>query len=83
MQVQIPDELSEELVQSAKISGSDPEQVAIAAIRRGLDSAKQLDEVLAPVRDAFRDSGLTEEEAVDLFEAEKHAARAMRRGKVS
>jgi hypothetical protein len=80
MQVEIPDELSEVLVQTAAASGSDPEQVAIAAIRRGLDEVKQLEEVLAPVRDAYRASGLSEQQAVELFEAEKHAARRERRG---
>ena len=83
MQVEIPDELTEVLIREAKLSGSDPKQVAIAAIWRGLDAVKQLDLELAPIRDAFRTSGLTENEAVDLFEAEKHAARLKRRRNAS
>ena len=33
---------------------------------------------MAPVREAFNASGLTEDEAVELFEAEKHAQRRER-----
>ncbi len=38
-----------------------------------------LDELLRPVREAFAASGLSEDEAAELFEAEKHALRQARR----
>jgi len=83
MHVQIPDELAKELVKRAEATGSEPEKVAVAAIRRQLDTDEQLDQLLAPVQEAFKSSGLTEEEAVELFEAEKHAMRRERRETVS
>ena len=79
MRVEIPDELAKELVETAEATGTQPEQVAVAAIRRGLGVREQLEAVLLPVREAFVGSGLSEEEAVELFEAEKHALRQERR----
>ena len=83
MQVQLPDDLANQLVVVALATGGDPEQIAVAAIRRELDSANKLDDVLAPAREAFLASGLSEDEAVELFEAEKHALRLERRGKAT
>jgi hypothetical protein len=79
MRVQIPDELARDLVKRAEATGTEPEKVAVAAIRRQLDADEQLEQLLTPVRDAFQSSGLTEEEAVELFEAEKHEMRRERR----
>jgi len=45
------------------------------AIRRNLLAAAKLTEALAPIREAFQKSQLSEDEAVELFEAEKHAWR--------
>lgn len=82
MRVQIPDELAMELVKRAEAAGTEPEKVAVAAIRRQLDADDQLAQVLTPIRDAFKSSGLTEEEAVQLFETEKHEMRRARRESV-
>jgi hypothetical protein len=75
--VEIPDDLAIELQQQAAERGTPPEQVAINALRHSLAVEKRLNEALAPIREAFEQSGMTEDEAVELFEAEKHA---MRRG---
>lgn len=83
MQLQIPDELAKELAKRAASLGSAPEELAVAAIRRQLDADDQLEQALAPIHDAFDSSGLTEQDAVELFEAEKHAMRRERRGAVS
>ncbi len=80
MQVQIPDELAKELVERAKAAGSEPEKIAVAAIRQGLHTDEQLERLLSPTREGFQASGLTENEAVELFEAEKHAMRRERHG---
>ena len=73
--VTIPDELAEELNRTAQAVGKTPEEIAVRAIRRNLLATAKLNEALAPIREAFRKSGLTEDEAVELFEAEKHAMR--------
>jgi hypothetical protein len=79
VRVQIPDELAKDLVKRAEAAGTEPEEVAVAAIRRQLEADGQLAQLLAPVREAFNSSGLTEEEAVELFEKEKHEMRRERR----
>ncbi len=77
LHIEIPDDLARELTERAAAFHGKPEQVALNAIRRSLASDRKLSELLAPVHEAFRESGMTEDEAVELFEAEKHA---MRRG---
>jgi predicted transcriptional regulator len=79
MRLEIPDELAKELVKTARATGSEPDIVAVAAIRRGLEAREKLQELLLPVHAAFEASGLSEDEAVELFEAEKHALRHERR----
>lgn len=79
MHVRIPDEIAEQLETVAKTTGRTPEQVLVSAVRRELLETTKLTEALAPVRQAFKASGLTEDEAVELFEAEKHALRRERR----
>jgi hypothetical protein len=78
LSVTIPDELAEELSRTAQAVGKTPEEVAVSAIRRNLLATAKLNETLAPIREAFQKSGLTEDEAVELFEAEKHAMRSER-----
>lgn len=77
MHVEIPDDLAELVNKQAAATGSDPEAVAIRAMRITLLSDAKLTETLRPVCEAFAQSGMTEDEAVELFEQEKHA---MRRG---
>lgn len=77
MFLEIPDDVAKQLQERAIALGAPPEQVAIGAIRKSLAREGLLAERLGPIREAFRQSGMTEDEAVDCFEAEKHA---MRRG---
>lgn len=77
LHLEIPDDLARDLAEQASKTGVRPEQVALAVLRRALDQDKLLAEALAPVHDAFKHSGMTEEELSDLLEEEKHA---MRRG---
>ena len=79
MDLHIPDDLAAELLKRAEAGGDDPEKFAIRAIEQSLADHQSLSALLAPVREAFRASGMDEDEAVDLFEAEKHAMRAERR----
>lgn len=75
MQVQIPDELAKLLQEKAAAAGSLPEELALAAIRLQIAANAERDQILAPVREAFTASGMTEDEAIELFEEEKHAMR--------
>ena len=77
MHVEIPDDVAELVAKRAAETGAAPEQVAIRAIRTTLLSDEKLAETLRPIREAFERSEMTEDEAVELFEQEKHA---MRRG---
>ncbi|MEX0777357.1 MAG: hypothetical protein WD042_16760 [Phycisphaeraceae bacterium] len=70
----IPDDVVRRLRVEAEAAGTAPAQVALDAIRQRL-GMKGHDDLLAPVREAFATSGMTEDEAVDLFESEKHALR--------
>ncbi len=79
MDLHIPDDLAEELQKKAAACGRDPAQLAVLAIRRTLSSDQRLEELLRPTRAAFRASGMTEDEAVELFEAEKHLMRQERK----
>ena len=52
---------------------------SVVSAKRGLEARATLEALLQPVREAFEASGLSEDEAVELFEAEKHALRRERR----
>lgn len=81
--IEIPDELAKQLVQRAAETGTAPEKVAISAIERQIRTEESLKQALEPIRQAFRESGMTEEELSDLLEEEKHAMRRERRQRQS
>lgn len=74
----IPDQLAKGLEERAITAGISAEQLALAAIEREL-ATSPLDELLAPIRKAYEESGMTEDESFDFLEAEKHAMRRERR----
>jgi hypothetical protein len=74
----IPDPLAKGLEARAAASGITAEEVALTAIKRELASAG-LEELLAPVRKAYEDSGISEDESFEFLESEKHAMREERR----
>lgn len=75
MQIQLPDDIAAELSAAANAIGDDPQHFALGVLRQSLDRQRRLGVAIEPIADAFGASGLSEEEAVDLFEAEKHAMR--------
>jgi hypothetical protein len=79
LQIDIPDALAQQLQERAVATGIVPEQVAINAIERQLKAEQNYERLMAPVHQAFRESGMTEEELSDLLEEEKHAMRRERR----
>jgi len=77
--IDIPQLIEARLTAKAKAAGVD----LTAYARRVLQAdalLPSLDTILAPVRDAFKQSGVSLDEAAAGYEAEKHAARAARRG---
>jgi predicted transcriptional regulator len=78
--VEIPEPLAEQVARIAKAQGKSPETVVLEALANQFEPLGRLNTALAPIREAFQKSGLSEDEAVELFEAEKHA---MRREQIS
>lgn len=76
--VPISRETEASLAAKARIAGVDlPTYVArcLDAIAKPMRS---LEEISGPVAEAFKKSGMTEDELADLLETEKHAMRAER-----
>jgi hypothetical protein len=82
MQVELPEELASEVKRVAAKSGLDDEVFVIRAVKESLLSMAG-ETALARCRAAFANSSLSEDEAVELFEAEKHAMRSERRESAS
>ncbi len=76
--VEIPEPLAEKVARAAKSQGKSPEAVVLAAVASQLDPLARLNAALAPIRQAFLESGISEDEAVEDFEREKHAMRRER-----
>lgn len=76
--IEIPDPLAEKVALAATSQGKSPQAVVLEAIVNHLDPLSRLNAALAPIREAFKQSGLSEDEAVELFETEKHALRRER-----
>jgi hypothetical protein len=76
----IPPETEARLAEKARSFGIDTATYAIRILRSAA-AEPTLDEVLAPVRKKFAESGMTEDELADVLEREKHAAREVERGR--
>lgn len=70
--LEIPEDLAKALVEHATQTHRDPEEIALGAIRKTLASDRPLSETEAPVQEVFNQSGMMEDEAVELFDAEQH-----------
>jgi len=68
------------LAAKAKSIGMDTQTYAASVLTEAA-TRPTLDEVLAPIRKGFAESGMTEDQAAEQYEAEKHAARAAKRGR--
>ena len=78
IQVEIPDPLGDKVAQAAKRQGKSPTDVVLEAVAREVDPFARLDELMAPVYARMTELGISEDEAVEDFEAEKHAMRRER-----
>lgn len=72
----IPDPLAAKVAAAAAAQGKRPEELVLEAIENKLNPLARLDELMAPVRERMKELGITEDEAVEDFEREKHAMRA-------
>ena len=78
-----------ELLERARQSGQEVEAYVQGLIRRDLTgtvargtpekSSQTFDEILAPIREGFAQSGMTEEEIMSLFEETRQEVRQERR----
>jgi hypothetical protein len=76
----LPPDLLSELDQRARGKGMDRQSYVLRLIERDLlDQGKTFDEILAPIRDDFRATGMTEQELEAFVDAEVAAARKERR----
>ena len=79
LQVEIPDPLADKVAQAAKAQGKSTTAVVLEAVSRELDPLARLNELMAPTYARMAELGISEDDAVEDFEAEKHAMRCERR----
>ena len=82
LKVPISPEAEARLKAQAAATGVDPDALAARVLEREF-CRPSLDEVLAPLREEFEASGMTEEELIELLETAKHEMRAERRARGS
>jgi ribosomal protein L12E/L44/L45/RPP1/RPP2 len=68
------------LRKKAEAAGVDVNDFALHVLRSAV-KRPSLDEILAPLRTKFKQSGVTAEQVAEEYDAEKHAERAARRGR--
>jgi len=76
--VKLPPDVEQKLLRRAAAAGEPIESFA-GRILADAVNAPTIDEILAPVRQRFAASGMTEQQLSELLEAEKHAMRQDRR----
>jgi hypothetical protein len=79
LQIEIPEPLAEKVEQAAQRQGRTATDVVLDAVAERLDPLARLDQLMAPVYQRIQELGISEDEAVEDFEAEKHALRRERR----
>jgi hypothetical protein len=71
--IQVPQNIGAILEQKAKNQGKDVVQYVETLIEKDIDERKTLDEILAPIRKNFADSGMSEDDLDELIESERQA----------
>ena len=84
MSISIPlsTEAEAKLRKQADEAGLPAEAIAARLLERSLSKIPDLVEISGPIYEAFKASGLSEDDLTDLLEREKHAMRAERRAKM-
>jgi hypothetical protein len=71
--IQVPQNIGAILEKKAKNQGKDVVQYVETLIEKDVDERKTLDEILAPIRKNFADSGMSEDDLDKLIESERQA----------
>ena len=71
--IQVPKNIGVVLEEKARNQGKDVAAYVENLIEKDIDHRKTLDEILAPVRKNFAESGMTEDELDELIESERQA----------
>ena len=69
--IQVPQNIGAILEEKAKNHGKDVVRYLETLIEKDIDQKKTLDEILAPIRKNFADSGMSEESLDALIESER------------
>ncbi len=77
--VEIPEPLAEKITRLAKSQGKSPTDLVLQAVAEQVDPLARVHQLMTPVYERMQELGITEDEAVADFEAEKHALRRERR----
>lgn len=73
--ISVPPNIGALLKEKAKNEGKDVAEYVEDLIEKDVDRAQTLDEILAPIRRNFAESGMTEEDLDALVESERQAMR--------
>lgn len=80
--ITVPDETKSALEQRARERGcSNVNKYIERLITTDLLAAKSFDEILAPIRKSFQESGMSEDDLISLFEAAREEAYQERQAK--
>ena len=79
--IHVPKNIGAMLEEKAKSSGKDVAEYVESLIEKDIDRPKTLDEILAPIRKNFAESGMTEEDLDELIETERQAMWEEKQGK--
>lgn len=71
--IHVPKNVGAILEEKAKSNGKDVVEYVEDLIEKDIDRSKTLDEILAPIRKNFSESGMTEEELDELIESERQS----------
>ncbi len=81
LEIPLSDKAEATLRKHAHQAGLPAEAIAARLLERSLSKIPDLTEISGPIYEAFKDSGMTEDDLAELLEREKHAMRAERRAK--
>jgi len=71
--IQVPKNIGAVLEEKARNQGKDVAEYVENLIEKDIDHRETLDEILAPLRKDFAESGMTEDDLDELIESERQA----------
>lgn len=79
LSIEVPKSVEDRLAAKARNAGVDLRTYAQRVLQADA-LMPSLEQTLAPIRDSFQQSGMSEEQLAEEYEQEKHAAREAKRG---